>query len=599
MAGGNKKGNKSDSGSEEPEKFSSFADLLRSQGGEPEKKEDATGGRGWVVEAEQAFDEAALEKLRDEDAGARARIGRRAPGFGPMGTGPPCYSDMESDEVELLRSFRVRTIFLPDVLKEVEDLPDHPRPEDAEGRQDLRGQTIFTIDGKDAKDYDDAIAIESLTDGRVEVSVHIADVSHYVRPGTRLDDEALARGTSVYLADQVVPMLPEKLSNGLCSLVPDQDRLAFSVHMIFDDQGVRESYRVAKSIIRSVNRCTYKQVQELLDGDVTEESLEIDHLREPLEAFQKWTRRQQTIRDAKGSLRLPSRERKFVFDAEHEVSAIIEAPKYFSNTLIEETALAANQAVGDYFRTLGLPTIYRVHPDKDPEEIERIANMLEEFGLHVPLKERLTGRDVSRLIRAARRKPNADALIPRIMGLVERAVYEVKDHEDVAQHFGLAREAYLHFTSPIRRYPDLMVHRWLGILLDRGKEAEEELRDGSWNAELTEVAGHSSMQADTAKMVEVAIGDLKVCQFMEPHEGEKAEGKVLRVSRGGIEVQLPEYNVTGFIPLRVIGSRPKIKGSTLTVQQGRRSLSFTEGFAIAVRIEAVDFIKLQVLMEVA
>ncbi|MCA9001804.1 MAG: RNB domain-containing ribonuclease, partial [Planctomycetes bacterium] len=269
------------------------------------------------------------------------------------------------------------------------------------------------------------------------------------------------------------------------------------------------------------------------------------------------------------------------------------------NTLIEETALAANQAVGDFFRQAGLPTIYRVHPDKDPEEIERIAAMLEEFGLHVPLKDRLTGRDVSRLIRAARRKPNADALIPRIMGLVERAVYEVKDHEDVAQHFGLAREAYLHFTSPIRRYPDLMVHRWLSELLARGSEAERELRDGEWNEELTEVAGHSSMQADTAKLVEVAIGDLKVCQFMEPHEGEKVEGKVLRVSRGGIEVQLPEYNVTGFIPLRSIGSRPKIKGSTLTVQQGRRSLSFTEGFPIAVRIEAVDFIKLQVLMAVA
>ncbi|MDF1838528.1 MAG: ribonuclease R [Planctomycetota bacterium] len=599
MGGGKKKKGQENPGEAQGGQFNSFADLLRSQGGEPEKPKDETGGRGWVVEAEAAFDEAALDKLRDEDAGARARIGRRAPGFGPMDTGPPCYADLASDEMELMRSFRVRTIFLPDVLNEVAELPENPRPEDAEGRQDLRGQTIFTIDGKDAKDYDDAIAIEGLADGRVEVSVHIADVSHYVRPETKLDDEALARATSVYLADQVVPMLPEKLSNGLCSLVPDQDRLAFSVHMIFDEQGERESYRVAKSIIRSVKRCTYKQVQELLDGEVTEESLEIEHLREPLEAFQKWTRRQQSIRDAKGSLRLPSRERKFVFDKDHEVSAIIEAPKYFSNTLIEETALAANQAVGDYFRKLGLPTIYRVHPDKDPEEIERIANMLQEFGLHVPLKERLTGRDVSRLIRAARRKPNADALIPRIMGLVERAVYEVKDHEDVAQHFGLAREAYLHFTSPIRRYPDLMVHRWLGDLLARGKEAEEELRDGSWNDELTEVAGHSSMQADTAKMAEVAIGDLKVCQFMEPHEGEKAEGKVLRVSRGGIEVHLPEYNVNGFIPLRVIGSRPKIKGSTLTVQQGRRSLSFTEGYAIAVRIEAVDFIKLQVLMEVA
>ncbi|HPF14965.1 MAG TPA: RNB domain-containing ribonuclease, partial [Planctomycetota bacterium] len=300
---------------------------------------------------------------------------------------------------------------------------------------------------------------------------------------------------------------------------------------------------------------------------------------------------------AKGSLRIDSRERKFVFGTDHEVQAIVDYPKYFSNTLIEETALAANQAVGDYFRERGLPTIYRVHPEKDPEEIERIAKMLEEHGLHVPLKDRLTGRDVGRLIRAARRKPNAEALIPRIMGLVERALYEVKDHEDVAQHFGLAREAYLHFTSPIRRYPDLIVHRWLSDLLARGEEAEAELRGGTWVDDLTEVAGHCSLQSEMAAMAETAVGDLKVCQFMAPHVGTKHEGRVVRVSRGGIEVHLPEFHVGGFLPLRAIGARPKLKGPTLTVQAGRRSLSFTEGYPIAVRIQDVDFLKLQVLME--
>ena len=584
--------------------FGSFADLLRSKGGQPSQDAEGPGsgqtGRGWTVAGQaDAFAEEALERLPDPDQGARSRVSNRPPAFGPMETGPPFYREPDSEEMGLLRSFRVRTIFLPDVMQEVSALPDDPTPEDWEGRQDLRTERIFTIDGKDARDYDDAIQIRELDGGRIEVGVHIADVSHYVRPGTALDDEALTRGTSVYLADQVVPMLPEALSNGLCSLVPNRPRLAFSVHMVFNAQGERESYRVAKSVIQSQRRCTYRHVQALLDGEDTEETDALQDLEPDLRLFERWTKTQQKLRDAKGSLRMNSRERKFVFGADYEVEAIVDYPKYFSNTLIEETALAANQAVGDFFRERGLPTIYRVHPEKDPEEIEKIAEGLAEFGLRVPDKERLTGRDVGRLIRQARTKANAESLIPRIMGLVERAIYEVKDHEDVAQHFGLAREAYLHFTSPIRRYPDLIVHRWLTDLLARGAEAEEELREGLPLPDLTEVAGHCSAQAEVAEMAEIAIGDLKVCQFMEPHIGQQSEGKVLRVSRGGMEVHLPEYNVTGFIPARTVGSLPKVKGSTLTIRQGKRMLSFTEGYAIAVRIQDVDFIKLQVLMEVA
>ena len=179
------------------------------------------------------------------------------------------------------------------------------------------------------------------------------------------------------------------------------------------------------------------------------------------------------MRDAKGSLRIQSTEQKVVFDEAGEVVAIVDAERHASMTLIEETALAANQCVGDHFRERGLPTIYRVHPEKDPEEIAAVTKSLAQHGIRVPEKDRLTGRDVGRLIRAARKKSNAEALIQRIMGLVERAYYEVRDHEDVAKHWGLAREAYLHFTSPIRRYPDLVVHRWLHDLAARGDEAAE------------------------------------------------------------------------------------------------------------------------------
>ena len=588
--------------------FGSFGDLKKAlKGDDPgtdevtTPPEPAAPERGWTLETddgeEYELDEAELEGLPDPDAAIPARISRRPGAFGPMEHGPVCYTDLHSEEMELIKSFRLRTVFPRDVLDELDGLPEDPRPEDHGDRLDLRGEVIFTIDGADAKDYDDAIGIKPRDGGGFHVSVHIADVSHYVRPGTALDDEALSRGTSVYLPDQVIPMLPEKLSNGLCSLVPHRDRLAFSVFMEFDEAGERVSSSVSKSVINSVHRNDYRIVQEFLDGVESEETKELEFLREPLEQFSQWTRVQQKIRDAKGSLRINSREKKFLFDEKHEVKAIVDAPKYFSQTLIEETALAANQAVGDWFRAKGLPTIYRVHPEKDPEEIERVAAMLAKHGIRVPDKDRLTGRDIGRMIRLARRKRNAEALVQRIMGLVERAVYEVKDHEDVATHFGLARKAYLHFTSPIRRYPDLIVHRWLFDVMTREAEASEELGTLALVEDLNDTASHCSIQSEAASMAEIAVKDLKVCQFMEPRIDQKFDAKVIRVSRGGMEVAISELNVSGFLPAKSIGDRPKIDGSTLKISVGKRILSFTEGYIISVLVKDVDFLRLQVIFE--
>jgi ribonuclease R len=584
--------------------FKTFKDLARGRGGEPPAAPPPR-PRGWSFEGSSSPDEpdetgahAALGQ-----GGSRDRISRRPRGFGAMETGPACYRDEESEELQLLASFRVRTVFPRDVLAEVEHLPLDPRAEDLQGRTDLRRETIFTIDGEDAKDFDDAISIRALSGegggGAVEVGVHIADVAHYVSPGTALDAEALARATSVYVADQVVPMLPEKLSNHLCSLVEGRERLAYSVFMEFDAAGRRCASRVEKSVIRSAKRCTYKAVQERLDGTDTPEARALEKLAPSLELFRRWTQVQQKLRDAKGSLRMPSREKKFVFDSQHQVSAIVDAPRYFSMALIEETALAANQAVGDLFRARGLPAIYRVHPEKPAEEIEAVAKQLEEHGLRVPTKERLTGRDVGRLIRAARRKPNAEALIQRIMGLIERAVYEVKDHEDVATHFGLARKGYLHFTSPIRRYPDLIVHRWLWAIESRGAQAAAELKAEAFLRDLNDVASHCSAQSEVAEMVEQAVADLKVCQFMHPHVGEKLAARVLRVSPAGLELDLYDFNVNGFLPARSIGDKVEVKGPTILIRSGRQRRSFTEGHPIAVRLKDVDFVRLQLMLELA
>jgi len=572
--------------------FKNFRDLAKARGVEPTPKARATPEAG-LRDVIAAHGDPTLERS------ARDRIDRRPSAFGAMEHGPAVYRSEESEEMQLLESFRLRTVFPKDVKAEVAALPRDPDPKDFAGRWDLRGETVYTIDGEDAKDFDDAISIKDLGEGRVEVGVHIADVAHYVRPKTALDDEALARATSVYVADQVIPMLPEELSNHLCSLVGGRERLAYSVLMEFDAKGDRVSARVGKSVIKSVRRNTYKEVQELLDGADTPAKRELAFLEPSLRLFQKWTVRQQAIRDAKGSMRLASNEQKFVFDEHHEVAGVVDAPRYFSMTLIEETALAANQAVGDLFRSRGLPTIYRVHPEKDPEEIESVAKALEEHGIRVPKKDRLTGRDIARLIQAARKKSNAEALIQRIMGLIERAVYEVHDHEDVATHFGLARKAYLHFTSPIRRYPDLLVHRWLWAIESRGGEAEAELKAEDLLADLNSVAAHCSMMSELAEMAEHAIFDLKVCQFMHGHIGEKIDALVVRVSPYGMEVRLRPYNVGGFLPARAIGERSDVKGPTLLVKSGRKSLSFTEGHPVAVRIKDVDFVRLQVMLELA
>ncbi|MBI5434542.1 MAG: RNB domain-containing ribonuclease [Planctomycetes bacterium] len=573
--------------------FKSFKDLAGKKEPEP-----VTPKSGWTFEGEENPADQERPEL-PAGATARERIARRPRAFGPMQFGPPHYRDDGSEEMQLFASHRVRTVFPSDVEREVGTLPQDPIEADFVGRLDLRRETIFTIDGDDAKDYDDAIAIRPLEAGAYEVGVHIADVSHYVRPGTALDDEALTRGTSVYVADQVVPMLPEAISNHLCSLVEARPRLAYSVTMRFEANGKRSEYTVAKSVIQSVKRCTYRAVQELLDGKDTPEARALAHLKEPLEHFRKWTNVQQKLREARGALKLESRERKFVFDAQWNVVKVVDYPRYFSNLLIEETALAANQAVGDFFRARGLPTIYRVHPEKDPEEIEAVAKMLAEHGILVPQKERLTGRDIGRMIRSARKKPNAEALTQRIMGLIERAVYEVHDHEDVAKHFGLAREAYLHFTSPIRRYPDLVVHRWLHQLQSRGADAAAELKTEEFLHDLNEVALHCSGQAELAEMAETAVGDLKICQFMEPHIGEKIAAKVLRVSPAGIELQLLDFNVTGFLPAKTIGERSEVKGPTIVIRVGRNVKSFTEGHPIAVRLKDVDFLRLQLLFELA
>ena len=571
----------------ERKELKSFADLLKQMGGAPEETPPPS----------PAPVEDCTEEALPEDGFARELIDAMGSSFGPMDTGPACYRDVDSEEMELLATFSVRTVFPDSVLTEAAALPRDPAPEDFAGRWDLREERIFTIDGEDAKDFDDAISIKATEDGGHEVGVHIADVSHYVQAGTFLDAEALTRATSVYLADQVVPMLPEALSNELCSLMPRRERLAYSVFMTFDSAGQRHEVRIGKSVIRSQQRCTYRNVQKLLDNVKDEASEQLAHIAADLRLFEAWTKQQQRLRDQRGSLRLQSGERKFAFNAAHEVERIYRADTFFSQALIEETALAANQAVGDFFRQRKLPTIYRIHPEKDAEELAATMAQLAKYGIRVPQRDHLSGRDIGRLILQARRRPNPEATIARIMSLMERAVYELVPPGGEAPHFGLARQHYLHFTSPIRRYPDLIVHRWLHELQSRDAHAELELLSDAEMQNLCDVASHASAAADMAGLVEVAIGDLKVCQYMHRRVGEEFTAMIERVSPWGLDLMLAEHHVHLFLPARSLDGRKQVDGPRMRVSSRHGNRTFDEGERIRVRIQGVDFVRLQVLVE--
>ena len=572
----------------EPRAFRSWDELREARGLPPRPEAEE---RGWRLERSAPPLPAIPSACADA---VRRRIDTRPYAFGAMPTGPDTYRDPESDELSLLWSFRMRTSWPDDVLQELENL----EPSGDDDRVDLTALPTCTIDGPRARDFDDAVSSRPLPGGEHELGVHIADVSAFVRAGTALDDEALARATSVYLEDQVVPMLPELLSNDLCSLRPHELRRCFSVICVFDAEGHRRSARFARSWIRSRARLEYGEVQSFLDARAPAGTASVpSELFETLRGLARFTQQQQRLRDARGSLRMQSEERVFTFGAEGRPLEVRTEPRYFAHALVEECALAANQAVGDELRRAGVPGLYRHHPQKDPEEIRAIARHLEEHGLTIHDPERVTGREIGELVRLARRRPNAESLIARIMGLVETAEYRGFARDEEARHFGLARRSYLHFTSPIRRYPDLVVHRWLARVLAAERAGERTSFAAGEFAELCEIAAHCSLRSRLADQAERAIFDLFGCEVLQAHVGAERQVRILRVSPYGLDVRTSHEGVDAHVPIRVLGRRQSIEGPTLLVHSGGRLRRFTEGQTLRARILAVDFQALQAFLE--
>jgi ribonuclease R len=450
------------------------------------------------------------------------------------------------------------------------------RDVDLDGREDFRDRLVFTIDPADARDHDDALSIEKAGNGAFHVGIHIADVSHYVEAGSPLDTEALARGTSVYLVDRVIPMLPHALSGDLCSLVPDTDRLTLSVLVTLDEDGSVRAHRLARSVIRSRHRLSYDQAQAALDG-ATAIDAETDAA---LHALVGLSRALRARREARGSLDFDLPEARVILNSAGEPTDIQRVLRLESHRLIEDFMLLANETVATRASNARVPFVYRVHEAPDESRLEQLADFVATLGYRVPGGGRPGGRDLQRLLAQARGRPEENLVSTVVLRSMKQAKYSAEN----VGHFGLAARHYTHFTSPIRRYPDLIVHRLCKqLFLD-----DERIGTGEASA-LPWIARQSSERERVAVDAERDSVDLKKVEFMQRHLGDEFDGTISNVTAFGLFVLLDAFFVEGLVHVSSLDDDYYVyveEQFTLVGENRRRR--FRLGDRVRVRVAAVD-----------
>lgn len=447
------------------------------------------------------------------------------------------------DVLAVVRRFGIRDTFPKAVRDAAAALPQAVLPEALVGRLDLRGLCTVTIDGAHSKDFDDAVSLERLEGGQVRLGVHIADVCAYVRPGSAIDREARLRGTSVYFADRVIPMLPEELSNGICSLNEGEDRLTLSCLMDIDPSGRVTAYSLAESVIRSRHRLVYEDVTALIEGDPAqrERYADVAPMLLDLAALQK---RLYARRHARGSIDFDIAESEIDLDAEGRAVGLAPAVRGIANRVIEECMLLANETVAAHMRTRNLPCLYRVHEPPDPDRLRELNVFLQTLGYGIRMGDQVQPRSLQRVVEQAAGSPE-ESIVSRLM---LRSMQRARYSERPLGHFGLALRDYCHFTSPIRRYPDLMVHRILKWSLHGALSGR---RAASLADALPALASATSVAERSAMEAERAVDDLKRCEYMQQQLGETFDGVISGVTGGGLFVELTN-TAEGFVPLNTL-----------------------------------------------
>jgi ribonuclease R len=454
-------------------------------------------------------------------------------------------------------------------------------PQDAiAGRTDLRGLELGTIDGEDARDFDDAVYCEVVRGG-YRLIVAIADVGHYVRPGTPLDAEARNRGTSVYFPNRVLPMLPEALSNGLCSLVPAEDRLCLCCELRVSDKGVLGRSSFFEGVMRSAARLTYADVGAFLERPDARPAPRLAALRERLVALQGVYRALTLARSGRGALELDTPEIKLRFDDAGRIAAIVEQPRNDAHRLIEECMIAANVAAARFLDRHRIPTLYRVHGLPETDRLETLRQFLREFGLWLPPAADVRPEHLRELLQQVGDRPDAALIGTAVIRAMPQAVYQPGN----IGHFGLALEHYAHFTSPIRRYPDLVVHRGIRQVLRAADPAELLAWHGPFPA-LGQECSFRERRADEA--TRAAVSWLK-CFYMQEHIGSEFDGVVSGVVDFGLFVQLEGLQVDGLLHVSALGQDYFARDSSGYRMIGRSSgRTFRLGDRLRVRVTNVS-----------
>ncbi|MEH7112654.1 ribonuclease R [Neobacillus niacini] len=443
-------------------------------------------------------------------------------------------NDPGVDILSVIHKHGLPMAFPDEVLKQANETPDTIEESELENRRDLRNETIVTIDGADAKDLDDAVTVTKLANGNYKLGVHIADVSYYVQEGTPIDLEAEDRATSVYLVDRVIPMIPHRLSNGICSLNPKVDRLVLSCDMEINSEGVVVNHEIFQSVIKTTERMTYFDVNKILVDKDEETRTRYESLVPMFEQMEELAQILREKRMKRGAIDFDFKESKVLVDEESKPLDVVLRERSVAEKLIEEFMLAANETVAEHFHWMEVPFIYRIHEDPKEDKLRRFFEFITNFGYIVKgTANDVHPRALQEIIEEVRGKPEEMVISTVMLRSMQQAKY---DPESLG-HFGLSTEFYTHFTSPIRRYPDTIVHRLIRTYLIEGK-LDETTRE-KWNARLPEIAQHSSKMERRSVDAERETDELKKAEYMEDKIGEEYDGIISSVTNFGMFVELP------------------------------------------------------------